>query len=238
MQWKVIKIGGSILVRSSAEGFRFEYAQKLKFALDEFKEYNFSLTSGGGKNTREYMNQAKAQFPTASTEDINRVGVSVSNTNSEFLHIVFKDRAFERVLRYKEFDEFVAGSSIPSIENCKYIIASSSKAGSSNDYNALLMALRLKSKEVIVLKNIQGVFTSDPNKDKSASLIPKLSWSEYFDVIGNPKEFTPGSNYPVDIIAAREAQKAKVRFLLLDGENLENLKKALENEEFIGTYIS
>lgn len=238
MQWQVIKIGGSVLYRSLQEGFRFDYAQNLKDTLDSFKEYNFNLISGGGKNTREYMDFTKENFKQSTREDLNKIGVSVSNTNSELLHIVFKENAFDRVLRYTELDDFIKGKEIPKALNHKYLVSSSSQPGASNDYNASLMALRLGSMQVYVLKNIDGVYTKDPNLDKSASLIPKLTWDEYFDVIGNPKDFSPGSNFPVDIIAAKFAKSHKIKFILLNGENLENLKSALNNEEFIGTYIS
>jgi uridylate kinase len=47
----------------------------------------------------------------------------------------------------------------------------------------------------------------------------------------------PGGHYPFDPIAARQAQKHKIRVLFVDGRNLREVKKVLLGQKFVGTVI-
>lgn len=238
MKWKVLKVGGSILYPSFKKPFQFSFAKNLLTILEQNDDYQFSLTAGGGKLTRELYKDLREEFPNISEDNLHKVGVVSSNVNNELLRVVFSRKAFPRVLRYKEYEEFLAGDEIPKLLDYKYIIAASSKPGFSNDWNALQMTLRLHADSVISIKNIEGIYTADPLKDSSATMIPKLSWDEYFDIIGNPEEFEPGGNFPIDVETAREANKQKKAFIIVGSDDTENISNAIKGEEFLGTIVS
>ena len=63
----------------------------------------------------------------------------------------------------------------------------------------------------------------------------KITWNEYRKII--PTEWNPGLNTPFDPTASELAEKEGITVVTMNGKNLENLKKCLEGEEFIGTTI-
>lgn len=234
--WKVIKIGGSLLSPDDKNTFDYDYAFRFRDLLSDLG-YRFSLTTGGGRFTRIIFEKLK-KLNIGSKSDLHQVGVSTSNVNNELLRVVFSDVAFPRVLRYKEYDDYVAGKLSIDFLNYKFVIAGSSQPGRSNDWNALQMAKVLGVKELYVLKDIDGIYSSDPKKDQSASLQKFLTWDQYFDIIGNPKDFEPGSNVPIDIFAAKDAKISDIKFYILSGRDLNNVKNALLGQSFHGSIVS
>ncbi|BCX14310.1 MAG: uridylate kinase [Candidatus Dojkabacteria bacterium] len=233
--WKVIKIGGSLLSPSDDKQFDFNYAYKFKSLLDTLN-FRFSLTTGGGRFTRIIFQKLKDEG-LDNKSDLHQVGVSTSNVNNELLRVVFSDVAFPRVLRYKEYDDYVAGNLQIDFENYKYLVAGSSQPGRSNDWNALQMAKALGVNEVIILKDIDGIYSSDPRDNPDAKLQNKITWKQYFDIIGNPTDFEPGGNVPIDIFAAKDAYQLGIKFYILTGKDLENVKKAITGKDFHGTIV-
>jgi uridylate kinase len=106
------------------------------------------------------------------------------------------------------------------VEEGRAVVFGGGKPGGSNDLNACLIANAIGTKKVFDLKNVSGVFTSDPKKDERAELIPDISWNDYLQVIGNPTEHAPGAHYPVDPLAARLAAKNGIDFCILHGDNI------------------
>jgi uridylate kinase len=234
--WKIVKIGGSLLSPSDDSLFDYLYAKKIKDILSALN-FRFSLTVGGGRFTRMVFDQLREQgFRNKS--DFHQVGVSTSNVNNELLRVVFSNIAFPRVLRYKEYDDFVSGDLKIDFGNYQFLIAGSSQPGRSNDWNALQMAKALNVRDVFVLKDIDGVYSADPKKNPNAILKKKITWDEYFNLIGNPEDFEPGSNVPIDIFAAKDAAKFDIRFFILSGKDLDNVVRAIKGDDFHGTIVA
>jgi uridylate kinase len=62
-----------------------------------------------------------------------------------------------------------------------------------------------------------------------------MTWKEFRAMVGD--EWTPSMNTPFDPIAAKLAQKEGQTVLVMDGKNLENFEKALNEGDFFGTVI-
>ena len=96
---------------------------------------------------------------------------------------------------------------------------------------------RLKNagaKEVINMSNIDYVYNKDPGKHKDAKKIENLSWNDYRKLSGNV--WKAGMSMPFDPIAAKEAQKSKIRVYVV-GNDLLNLQNLLDGRKFKGTVI-
>jgi uridylate kinase len=50
-------------------------------------------------------------------------------------------------------------------------------------------------------------------------------------------EWVPGKNVPFDPVASRHAAKIGLKVICAAGKNLDNLKKILRGEDFVGTTI-
>jgi uridylate kinase len=79
------------------------------------------------------------------------------------------------------------------------------------------------------------VYTADPKIDPNATAIDKISWADFRSIVGD--EWVPGKNVPFDPVASSHAEKIALKVICASGRNLENLKKILSGEEYIGTTI-
>ncbi len=234
----ILKIGGSLLSISDEEPFNFDYAYKLRTLVTELvrREKKLIINVGGGFLARKFMKLVDSHGE-RDVIDIHKVGVAATNMNAEILHGLFDKLVSPEVLRYADFDEFLTGIDTQvNLDTYSGVISSGSKPGKSNDWNALQFAYRLKSKIVISIKNIDGVYTADPKKDPDAKRLDGITWDQYLEIIGNPKEHRPGASYPVDPISARDAKQKGISFWIMGGD-LGNLRKAILEGQFVGTVI-
>ena len=74
----------------------------------------------------------------------------------------------------------------------------------------------------------------DPRIYKNAKKIEKTDWKGLRKIVGN--KWIPGMNVPFDPIAAKEAQKLKLKLVLV-GKDLNNFKKFLDNKKFKGSVV-
>jgi uridylate kinase len=228
----VVKVGGSIMSTSENELFSFKNAENLKLNLDSFAMTGskFALCLGGGYLCRKF--QKLLDLEGYGKNEQHDIGVASINMLAVMLKSVFGDMAEDRILRYEDYDQ-----DSPINFDRSFMIAAAGSSGHSGDMNALKIALRLNSKVVISLKNIDGVYSADPNKDASAKRIDHLSWQEYLQIIGNPIEHVPGASYPVDPLASRLAEDKGVKFYVIKGDDYENLRCLLNGDKFIGSII-
>jgi uridylate kinase len=235
----VLKVGGSLLSKSDNQLFDFSYAYRLKNFLkaESQKGYRFVINVGGGFLTRKYLELLKAGGE-ADIEDLHCVGVAITNLHAEIVHGLFDKLAYKHVIRYLEYEQLLNHTiSVPDFAGYAVVIASASQPGASNDLNAAQLTSVFGCKRAISMKNVAGVFTSDPKTNPNATLLPKLTWQEYLDVIGNPVTHVPGANYPIDPLAAKFSTDHGLGYIVVHGENLENLQAVLEERKFVGTEI-
>lgn len=233
----VIKIGGSILSPNAQNLFNYAYAASLrKFLIDWLGARGMVICVGGGYLARKSQQDAVAHGESDKI-DLHKIGVAATNLNAELLHAVLSDIAVPEVLRYDEYTEFVDGGAGLEIPPGKVLIASAAIPGRSNDWNAMELATKLGVNTVIDIKNVDGVYSANPKDNPEAKFLPKLTWQEYLDIIGNPDSHEPGASYPIDPLTARAAADQSFVFKVI-GSELKNIQAALENEEFTGTIIS
>lgn len=240
MKTLVLKVGGSLLSKSDEKIFDFVYFRELRKLLLEITENDtkIAMSVGGGFVARKYQGLA-SRGGEQDVEDIHKIGVAVTNINAEITHGLLSDIAVPELIRYEAFEAFINDTSNFDFGEHKILITSPSpsKTGRSNDWNSLQVAKKLGAKEVLNIKNVDGVYSADPKKDPSAHRIDKLTWDEYLDIIGNPTEHKPGANYPIDPIAARDAKENHIKFTVVGGEDLNNVRHLLAGNQFVGTVI-
>lgn len=234
-----LKLGGSLLSRADDNLYDFGYVRKLQSFLTEFVQAGgrATINVGGGFVTRKYQNMLK-EHGEQDEMDLHRLGVAATNMNAEILRGLMDDISYPEVLSYSKYEDFLHAENVESyFAKASVLVFSASQPGTSNDNNALDVALKSGSTQVLSLKNVDGVYTADPKKDSTATRVAKLTWTEYMNIIGNPDHHTPGASFPVDVLTARRAAEVGASFVILHGENFENIKRYLSDGEFVGTVI-
>jgi len=224
MRLIVLSLGGSIIVPDKIDtGF----LKNFKKLINEFikKDFKFVIYCGGGKTARDYQ-QAYEDVVGQDQEAMDWIGISTTYLNAFFLRAIFYDISEEKII--SDPTEKINFKK-------KILLAGGWKPGWSTDYDAALLAKNLGVSEVINITDIDYVYDKDPNKFKDAKPIKEISWRKFRKLVGS--EWKAGLNAPFDPIAAKEAEKLKLRVIVL-GKNLNNLRNLLNNKRFKGTVIS
>ncbi len=221
----VLGLGGSIICPRNIDT---AYLRRFyKFVKKEIKKGNkFVIVTGGGDTARKYQ-KAALGIANVPDEDKDWLGIHATRLNAHLLRTIFRKEAdpvvFDKRFRLKDFQRH------------SIIIASGWRPGWSTDYVAFQIAVDLKIDKVIILTKPDYVYSADPNNDKNAKPLKEITWEKYIKKI--PPKWSPGLHAPVDPIAARLAQKEKMKVILINGRNLENLENVLRGKGFKGTTI-
>ena len=219
----IISIGGSVIVPDAVDTDFLKDFRKLILELAQDKK--IVLISGGGKICRKYNEAAIAITPVAK-EDLDWLGIQATRLNAYLLKCILSDIACSAIVESPEGEI--------AFDN-KVLVGGGWKPGWSTDYCAVRLAQRFGSSTVINMTNTDYVYDEDPRKNPDAKKIESLSWQEMKKLVGD--EWSPGLNMPFDPLASAEAEKSGFRVVIL-GNDLENLKKCSEGQEFKGNIIS
>jgi len=225
METIIISLGGSIIVPNNIDVNLLKDFKKLILS-QVGKGRKFVITTGGGKICRNYQNVAK-EISNPSNEKLDWIGIASLKLNAELLRVIFGEYAHEKVISNLS-ENFIFDEPI--------VIGSAYKPGHSTDFDAVQSAKTIGAKRIINLSNIDYVYDSDPKINPDARKIEKISWTEYRKLI--PKEWNPGLNTPFDPIASEMAEKEGMEVVIMNGKPIDNLRKYLNEENFLGTVIS
>ncbi len=223
--WQIISLGGSLVCPEDPD---FNFLKPFRdFILRWVKKgERFVIFVGGGKICRKYQKIAK-EIGENQSKILDEIGISATILNATLVKSIFGRNSFSEVL---------VDPTKKIKTNKKILVFGGYKPGWSTDFDAILMAKTLNQKLVLNLSNIDFVYDKDPNRFQDAKPIRKISFSELKKIIG--RKWIPGGNFPLDPIALRLAEKEKIKVVILNGRNFENLEKFMRNEEFVGTEIS
>lgn len=231
----ILKLGGSVISHSN-KLIDFSYLREFRDLLQEqvLLGRKFIVVVGGGQLVRNYLDYSKSQGNISLERDLHWIGVAGNTLNAEVIRgFLGDDLAEAHVWKYDDLYK------LPQQEFNKPIaVAGGFLAGRSSDWVALQIAQALGVIKIFDLKNTDGVYSSDPRIDSKAKFLSKITWDEYLEIIGNPQEHKPGANYPVDVIAAREAKEIGAKYYIIKASDFVNIEKAINNEEYKGTLIS
>lgn len=222
----VLSLGGSMI--NGRDGLNVNFLKNFKaFILSHVKAgYRFVIVCGGGRVCREYQDAAKA-VGTDKFSDLDWIGIYTTHFNANFMKILFGKLAQDEIVIAEK----------NKIKWTKSVLLSGGwQPGHSTDFDAVILAKKYGAKMMVNLSNIEYVFDKDPNKFSDAKKIENISWKEFRKIVGN--KWVPGANAPFDPIASREAEKLKLKVVVMNGQNLVELGKVLKGEEkIVGTII-
>jgi len=225
METVVISLGGSVLAPSKIDTSFLKDFRKLLLGFIK-NGRRFVIICGGGKTAREYM-AAASKVVKLTPDDLDWLGIHATRLNAQLLRNVFRGYAHPRVIR--DPSEKIRAKE-------KVVIAAGWKPGRSTDYIAVMLAKNLGAKTVVNITNTNYVYDKDPTKFSGAKPLKSVSWRKFRKLIG-AKKWSPGLNTPFDPVAAKAAQKARLKVAIM-GKDLNNMNAYLNDREFKGTLIS
>ena len=224
----VISLGGSIVAPDGVdEQFLRDFAALIRGFIEGDEKRRFIFVVGGGGPARAWQKAYRTiSGGGAKNEEADWIGVMATRLNAQLVRAVMGEWCGQDVVTDPTQVDPLTG---------RVLVAAGWKPGFSSDYDAVLLAERFQAGEVINLSNIEKVYTDDPKKNPDAKPVDRISWADFRAMVGD--EWTPGKNVPFDPVASRHAAKIGVKVICAAGTDLENLKKILSGEPFIGTTI-
>jgi len=217
----VISVGGSIV---NPDNVDTNFLKRLKTLTKSLiKKYRLIIVIGGGKTCRKYQ-KGLSEVIGKNHNSLDWIGIYSTWLNAELVRLSLNNLAYKEIIK----------DPTKKVKFKNVLIAGGWKPGWSSDYDAVLLAKLYKAKTVINMSNVDRLYTKDPNKYKNAEKITITNWKKFRKIVGN--KWKPGLNMIFDPIAAKQAQKQKLKLVLI-GKNLNNLKNLLNNKKFKGSVV-
>jgi len=199
---KIISLGGSALFKDNLK-FNSDFLLDLKNIL-KISDDKFVIIIGGGKIARLYVNELRRLNLKLNRTDYDNMGLTSIRLNVEFLSSFFKDMVFDTVntLDHNIISEFQDSDK-------KILLYFGKTPGYTSDYNAVQAAMAFKEKIIYNLTDVDYVYDKDPRMHDDAKALKKISWDEYFEIMGSDIESC--GHYPFDPIASKTCQQYGIK---------------------------
>ena len=221
----VISIGGSVLAPQLDPQRVERHAAVIESLATERCE--LGVVVGGGGVARDYIRAARDLG--ANEVQLDQLGIDVTRINARLLIAALGPRVDPKPAHTYED----AGDSI---RRGDVSVMGGVSPGQTTDAVAAALAEYVNADLLIYATSVDGVYSTDPNKESTAEKYESLSASELVDVIGDI-EMNAGASAPVDLLAAKLIERSKMRTIVLDGTDPDRIEAAALRGVHSGTDI-
>ena len=219
----VIKLGGFAFPSRPEKPLVREY---VKLLIDLVGEHHLVIVTGGGEVARAYIKVARAMGVSESLCD--QLGILVSRLNARLLVDGLGDYAFPEIpVTIEELKHYFASD--------KIVAMGGLTPGHSTNAVAAIAAETVGAELLVNATDVDGVYSSDPGRDKNAKKLEKVTVAELTAILSKT-EVMAGAYDLMDPLALRIIERSKLRTVVVNGRTPANVALALRNER-IGTQI-
>lgn len=223
----VIDIGGSVLCPEGSPNP--EYLKDFRrLVLGFARNHKIVIVVGGGGLAKGMIGYAEK----AGAEDRDLrdwIGIMATRVNAALLLSVIGKKA------YPGIPESVREAS-RALKSKKIVVMGGLKPRQTTDAVSVQVAKEIGADFIVIATNVRGIYTRNPLKFSYAEFLESLSPEQVLEIV-KPCDFRPGHSGVLDPVAAKLLIKSRIKTVVLDGRNLNNLRNALKGEKFIGSVI-
>ena len=217
----VIKLSGKLFGDDAAHELR-KYARMLVEASGQVQPV---VVTGGGKIARHYISIARKFGSDEASLDI--LGIEVSRLNAKLLISAIGENAHPTVpIDLEQVSKVVASG--------KIIVTGGLHPGQSTNATAALIAEKVKARKFLNATDVDGIYDSDPNKNKRAKLYKEITVRKCLELLGSENS-AAGAYDLMDIVALKVIERSKIPTVVLQSDPA-TLKNAIAGKP-IGTRI-
>lgn len=217
----VLRIAGSILGSPPNARLIKGYAQVVSKLISEGN--SLAIVVGGGPLARSYIKVAKALGLSVYEQDM--IGLKSARLNAK---LVAMKLGINKQVPYS------IQEMLKRLKQDKVDVMGGLKPGLTTDAVSVLIAERWKADLIVKGTNQKGIYTADPKKDKSAKKLGKITHARMEQILG--RRHKPGIHSIVDSVAVKRLSKSKIKLIVLNGSNPNNVLAAVHGKK-IGTLI-
>ena len=218
-----------IVIKFSGKVFAMENIKILKdyarFLVKISKTCQPIVIAGGGKIAMHYINHARSSGADESTLD--ELGIEISRLNAKLLIYALKNNAYSHPpTTLKEVQHAVDSGLI--------VVAGGLHPGQSTNGTAALIAEKTNAEQFINATDVDGIFNSDPNKNKNAKLFKQIDMKDLKKMLIHEDSVAGGYDL-MDIVPLKIIERSKIKTTVIKSD-IKNLEKALQGK-MTGTEI-
>jgi uridylate kinase len=166
------------------------------------------VVAGGGKFARHYISIARSFGSDEASLDI--LGIEVSRLNARLLILALGDQAYPAV---PEDLEQVSKA----ITTNRIVVTGGLHPGQSTNATAALIAEKIKASKFLNATDVDGIYDSDPNKNKDAKLFNEITVKKCIDLLGS-EDSAAGAYDLMDIVALKVIQRSKIPTIVVKSD--------------------
>jgi uridylate kinase len=183
------------------------------------------VVAGGGKFARHYISTARSFGSDEASLDI--IGIEVSRLNARLLILALGDQAYPAV---PEDLEQVSKA----ITTSRIVVTGGLHPGQSTNATAALIAEKVKASKFLNATDVDGIYDSDPNKNKDAKLFKEITVKKCIDLLGS-EDSAAGAYDLMDIVALKVIERSKIPTVVVKSDPVV-IEKAISGDN-LGTRI-
>ena len=212
-----------IVIKFSGRVFAMENIKLLKdyarFLAKVSKTYQPIVIAGGGKIARHYITHARSSGVDESTLD--ELGIEISRLNAKLLIYALKGKAYSHPpTSLKEAQQ--------AVESGLIVVAGGLHPGQSTNGTAALIAEKTNAEQFINATDVDGVYDSDPNKNKKAKLFKQIEIKNLKKMLIHEDSVAGGYDL-MDIVALKIIDRSKIKNRVIRSD-IKNLEKAIKGQ--------
>ncbi len=221
----VLKLGGSFLFRG---GPNIKYLKEISSMVRRLSiKYQFIVIIGAGETAKNYIEAARLLGANESYFDL--IGIDVARLNARLFIASLDDLAYKEPC--KNFEEVTMAEA-----SGKVVVVGGLVPGQTTDAVAAEVAEYLDASRLVVAKDVDYIYSDDPNKNPDAVKYEKIGKDELVDIISKTK--IRAKHYSViDIVASMIIHRAKFSTVIVNGADVKNMERAILGDSFKGTRI-
>ena len=217
------------VIKLSGQVFSMEETKKLKdyaaFIVKKSKTYQPIIIAGGGKIARYFISHARSSGADESTLD--ELGIEISRLNAKLLIYALKGKAYPH-----------PPTTLPEVQNAVdsglIVVAGGLHPGQSTNGTAALIAEKIKAEEFLNATDVDGIYDSDPNKNKKAKKFARIDIKDLRSLLVHENSMAGGYDL-MDIVALKVIERSKIKTRIINAD-IKTIEKALKGQH-VGTEI-
>jgi len=225
METVVVSIGGSVLAPGDPDA---AYVKRLAVELASLSEsVKLFVVTGGGRVARAYIEAGRALG--AAEPILDGLGIQATRINARLLMAALGMTDVTRIPHSVK-------EAVDAAKSHRILVMGGTDPGHTTDAVAAELAVAVAAKRIVNATSVDGVYTADPAKDRTAKRLERASYDDLIRLSGEAHA-KAGPSIVFDPMAARVVAKARIPLAVVGGRDLEALRNAILGKPFLGTRV-
>lgn len=216
----VVRLGGSILGSPLDPDVVGRYSGVISRILKQ--KHRVVVVIGGGVTARQYIGAARKMGLPHREQDL--IAIQASRLNARLVGMSLGVDSVAATVK----------AAVSQVEKDRIAVMGGLRPGITTDTVATIVAEAWGSDIIVKASDQEGIYDADPRSHPDAKLLRTVSYKDIVKILGG--KHAPGIHSIVDPIAVSRIVKDKLRLVVVNGAEPENVIRAV-NGEMVGTVV-